>query len=65
MLLLFTPIKLYSLGLLSCESVVVFANYGLGYCSTSRVLTLDMLTITTMPLSNPSRPRSLKEQAQS
>lgn len=56
MLLLFTWIKPYSLGLLSSESVVGFAGYGddaLGY---GPHITPGMLTHTTKPLSNPCRP---------
>lgn len=58
-LLLFTGIKPNSLGLLSCESVVVVACYSivaLGYGSHH---TPGMLTHITKPLSNPCRPREI------
>lgn len=56
-LLLFTRIKPNSLGLLSCESVVYFASYGVEALGYGPHLTPGMLAHITKPLSNPCRPR--------
>lgn len=56
-LLLFTWIKPNSLGLLSCESVVYFASYGVVALGYGPHHTPGMLTHLTKPLSNPDRPQ--------
>ncbi len=56
-LLLFTWIKPNSLRLLSCESVVYFASYGVDALGYGPHITPGMLTHITKPLSNPGRPR--------
>lgn len=56
-LLLFARIKPNSLRLLSCESVVYFASYGVDALGYGPHITPGMLTHITKPLSNPGRPQ--------
>lgn len=58
-LLLFTWIKPNSLGLLSCESVVYFASYGVDALGYGPHITPGMLTHPAKPLSKPDRPQVL------
>jgi len=56
-LLLFTWIKRHSLGLLSSESVVYFASYGVDALGYGPHITPGMLTHPAKPLSKPGRPQ--------
>ena len=61
-LLLFARIKPNSLGLLSCESVVYFASYGVDALGYGSHITPGMLTHITKPLSNPCRPQMCSKE---